>query len=120
MENNLRQHGIIDTLCKLAETAIFEGEKTIDFDLSCEHADEIIINHSTPCGEFELYCEINDEWQVYIDNTTGHSLEALHEAIRTALPRYKFDFDKAREEVRKESYNQNMTERSLVESGFFL
>lgn len=121
MENNLKRHGIIATLCDKAEKAIYEGERTIDYDLDgWEHADELIITHETPCGTIELYCEVNSDWQVYIDNTTAHTLDNLHEALRKALPRYQFDFETARQESAREAADYHQQCYELAASGYFM
>jgi len=120
MENNLRQHQIIATLCDKARAAVREGLNTVDFDDFSESADEIIITHTTPCGTIELYCTINEPWQVYIDNTTTHTLPNLHNALENALPAYKFDFDAAREEAERERMDMEAQNYELVCSGYFL
>lgn len=97
MEQN-NEHGIIATLCKKAKEAINEAYRTIEFDCEdYENGEEIIITHQTPCGVIELYCEVNEDWQVCIDNTTAHALPRLHEEILKALPSYTFDFEAARQ-----------------------
>lgn len=120
MENNLRQHQIIATLCDKARAAVREGLNTVDFDDDTESADEIIITHTTPCGTIELYCTINEPWQVYIDNTTTHTLPNLHDAIRKTLPAYEFDFEQAREEDARDRADMERQEYELVRSGYFL
>lgn len=121
MENNLRQHQIIATLCEKAQQAINEAYHTIEYDCDgYENGDEIIITHETPCGVIELYCEINEPWEVYIDNTTAHKLPNLHEALREALPPYEFDFEQAREELARSSYELSCQEYEMSSTGYFL
>lgn len=121
MENNLRQHQIIATLCEKARQAIDNAYRTIEYDGDgYEYGEEIIITHATPCGEFELVCEINEGWQVYIDNTTAHHLPRLHDALREALPPYEFNFEQAREELERFSYDMSAQEYEMTSSGYFL
>ena len=118
--NATTTHALIATLCDKARTAIREGLNTVDFDDYSESADEIIITHTTPCGTIELYCAINEPWQVDIDNTTTHTLPNLHNALKEALPAYKFDFDAAREEAERERLDMDAQNYELVCSGYFL
>jgi len=122
MENvmNATTHTLVATLCDKARAAVREGLNTVDFDDYTESADEIIITHTTPCGTIELYCKINEPWQVYIDNTTTHTLPNLHNALKEALPAYKFDFDAAREEAERERMDMEAQNYELVCSGYFL
>lgn len=121
MENNLNQHGIIATLCERAETAIDEALRHVEFDCDgYENGDEIIITHTTPCGEIELFCEINGRWVISIDNSTNHRLPRLHEALREALPSYEYDFEEAREELARISDELSAQEYEMSSSGYFL
>lgn len=121
MENNLKQHGIIATLCEKAQKAINDAYRTIEYDGDgYEYGEQIVITHATPCGEFELVCEVNEGWEVYIDNTTANSLENLHDALRKALPPYEFDFETAREELARDSEEMARQNYNLIASGYFL
>ena len=57
---------------------------------------------------------------MYIDNTTAHHLPRLHDALREALPPYEFDFETAREELARSSYELSCQEYEMTSSGYFL
>ena len=106
-------HKIISDIKERIENEIKQALDSVEYDWAYEHADDIYVTIQYPCGTIELVCEINDEWCVYIDNSTAHTLPRLHEEIKKALPAYEYDFDEARAELRREAAAWNDTMRSL-------
>lgn len=114
------EHAIITTLRNMAAEALERALQNVFFDAYCCEGEEIIIRHDTPCGSIELYGELNEPWQVYVENSSLHDLPTLCCAIKDALPPYEFDVDSAREEDERDRLEMERQNYELVCSGYFL